>query len=1017
MKRYNFVNNLVGWGVFLVAAVVYFMTMAPTASFWDCGEFIAAASKLEVNHPPGAPFFLLIGRVFSMFASEPSEIAKMVNSVSALASAFTILFLFWTITYLAKKIIVKSEELSLGQGIAVIGSGLVGALAYTFSDTFWFSAVEAEVYGTSSLFSALVFWSILKWESESAKSMSNRWLLLIAYLMGLSIGVHLLNLLAIPAIVFVYYFKKNPVVTRKGVIKAAVVSLALLGGIMYVVIPMVIIFAKGFDLLFVNSFNLPVNSGVVFYLVILTGTLGYFIVDSHKKGKPVLNAILLSITFILIGYSSYSMVVVRSSAEPPMNQNTPDNIFVLHSYINREQYGDRPLFSGQTYNAPLIDQKDGKAVYSEVNGEYKITSHKVKNIYPDEMTTLFPRMYSSQPHHIKDYKQWANVKGRPVTITVGGEKKKFYVPTFGENLKFFFKYQVGHMYLRYFMWNFAGRQNDIQGHGEITNGNWISGIDFIDEARLGSQDKLTSEMKNNKARNKYYLLPLLLGLAGIFIQYKKANKDFWVIMLLFLMTGLAIVVYLNQYPHQPRERDYAFAGSFYAYAIWIGLGVVAIYELLKKYTGQIVGAVIATVVSFVLVPSVMAVENWDDHDRSERYAARDIGSNYLNSCEENAIIFTNGDNDTFPLWYCQEVEGIRTDMRVVNLSYLGGSWYIDQMHKKAYKSESLPLNLTPDKYRQGVRDAVFIDSRIKSFIDLKEAMDLVASDNKATKVRVQSGESYDFIPSEKLSISVDTANILKNKILREDQLHKMQPSLDWVLKKKIVYKNDMMVLDLLANNNWTRPMYFAITVPNTSYLNLSDYFMSSGLAYKITPIKTTNSRYGIGSIDSESMYENMMTKFKFGNIKNADVYSDENIRRMGRNFRSNFLILALTLDDEGKADSAVKVIKKSLEEIPSHKIPYKQLGIPMAELLYKHNESELADVILEEVLANSAEDIDFYFSLGDRRMKPFEQDLNFSLRMLNEVLNLADREGKTEISAKASKLFNAQVSRFSTIRR
>ncbi|MCK5171668.1 MAG: DUF2723 domain-containing protein, partial [Bacteroidales bacterium] len=761
MEKFKIVNRVTGWIVFLIAATVYLLTIEPTTSFWDCGEFIATAFKLEVGHPPGAPLFMILARVFSLFAGDVTNVAMMVNAMSGLASAFTILFLFWSITHLAKKMFPNNEELTQGQLIAVIGSGLVGALTYAFSDTFWFSAVEGEVYALSSLFTAVVFWAILKWENIADEKYSNRWLILIAYLMGLSIGVHLLNLLAIPAIVFVYYYKKYPV-TRKGVIKALIASVVILGSIMYIIIPGVVKIATWFELMFVNGFGLPFKSGVLFYVILIIGFVVWALYYTNKKKKVLLNTIVLAFTVIMIGYSSFSMIVIRSLADPPMDENNPETIFNLLHYLNREQYGNRPLFKGQYYNAPITNSEE-PYTYRQKDGKYiKSYSLNAKYEYDERFTTIFPRMYSqSNPDHITEYKKWADIKGKKVTVTgYNGESEIKYVPSFGENLKFFFTYQLGHMYWRYFMWNFSGKQNDTQGHGELLNGNWITGINFIDSKLIGPQENLPDHMKNQKSRNTYFMLPFLLGLVGFFFHLRRHFNDFIVVLLLFVLTGIAIVVYLNQYPLQPRERDYAYAGSFYAFSIWIGLGVLGIYNFFHKKLPAIISAGLATTICLVAVPVVIASETWDDHDRSNRYIARDFASNYLNSCAPNAILFTHGDNDTFPLWYAQEVENIRTDVRVVNLSLLNTHWYIDQMKRKAYDSEPVPFGMTHEEYLNGVRDVVYINDRINDYVMVDQAIDFVISDDPRTKLQVGQNDWVDYLPTNKFIVPVDSALVI-----------------------------------------------------------------------------------------------------------------------------------------------------------------------------------------------------------------------------------------------------------------
>ena len=721
MKNYNLFNLITGWTVFLISSIVYLLTIEPTTSFWDCGEFITTAYKMEVGHPPGAPVFMILGRFFTLFGGSPANAAVSMNVMSALASAFTILFLFWSITHLAKKVIITDETYSSGKILTVMGAGFVGALAYTFSDTFWFSAVEAEVYATSSLFTAAVFWAILKWENIANEPHSNRWLILIAFLMGLSIGVHLLNLLTIPAIAFVYYFRKFEVNLR-GIIACALISVAILGSMVYIIIPGIISVASVFELLFVNSFGLPYHSGLIFFSILLMVALGWFVHITHKKGRVILNTIAVSLVMISIGYSTYAIIIIRSDADTPLDQSNPETVFSLLRYLNREQYGSAPLIYGEYFNAPAVRVVEGSPAYYKNDGRYfKIPQRKYE--YDDNFKGFFPRMYSDREEHIQHYMYWANLSeadfydavrdesGNPVRTQTGAIQFDRQSPTnrpnFSQNIRFFFRYQIGYMYFRYFMWNFAGRQNDLQGHGEPTKGNWISGIKFLDEARLGPQDNVPDYLMKNKARNTYYMLPLLLGIIGMVFHYNKDNKDFWIVMMLFILTGLAILVYLNQSPLQPRERDYAYAGSFYAFAIWIGLGVAGIIHYFSKNYDSILKAAGVILLTTILVPGILARENWDDHDRSGRYFARDFAWNYLQSCEEHAILFTNGDNDTFPLWYLQEVEGVRTDIRVSNLSYLTADWYIEQMQNRFYESAPLPIVMNEDQYRQGTRDYAF----------------------------------------------------------------------------------------------------------------------------------------------------------------------------------------------------------------------------------------------------------------------------------------------------------------------
>ncbi len=1005
MKKYTLINNITGWVIFLVASFVYLSTIEPTASFWDCGEFISSAFKLEVGHPPGAPFFMIMARFFTLFAGNNVEyVAKMVNSMSALASAATILFLFWTITHLSKKIIIKNEEYSDASIIGIMGAGIVGALAYTFSDTFWFSAVEGEVYAFSSLFTALVFWAILKWENIADQPYSNRWLVFIAYLMGLSIGVHLLNLLAIPAIVLVFYFRKYEV-TRNGVIKALLVGALILGSVMYIIIPGLVKIAAFFELMFVNTFGLPYASGIIFYALLLLSLIGWGIYYTHKHGRIILNTALLFIAVIIIGYSSYAMIVIRSSADPPMDQNDPDNLFSLLYYLNREQYGDRPLIYGQYFNAPVESTKEGKAYIIPVNGKYEKTSRRLKYVFNNRFTTLFPRMWSSEEEHVRSYIEWAHLKERDlyeaardqqgnivrdrqgnVVFDHSRPKKS---PSFSQNIRFFFRYQLGHMYFRYFMWNFAGRQNDIQCHSkfEITKGNWISGIRFLDELRLGNQKELPEQMLNNKARNRYFLLPLLLGLIGLFFHYSRHRKDFWVVMVLFIMTGIAIVVYLNQYPNQPRERDYAYAGSFYAFAIWIGIGVLSVYEGLKKSIPASLSSIIASIICLAAVPVLMGSQNWDDHDRSNRYMARDFAYNYLNSCAPNAILFTNGDNDTFPLWYAQEVEGIRTDVRVVNLSYLGADWYIEQMQRRAYESAPLPISLTKDKYATGNRDIIYILDRISEPKNIKDVLDWVASDDPRTKTLPNINEKVDYIPTRKFVIPVDTAKVLSNGTVGRDLADQIEKEIIWELpqSKRYLTKNHLIIFDMLATNEWERPIYYAITVSGDNYLNLDKYFQVHGLAFRIIPVKSEDNIYGRGGIDTRIMFDNYINKFKWGGIENKNVYLDENVSGMYNNFRNNFGRLAMALISENKKDSAKIVLDKCVKLLPDEKIPFNAFCLPVAEGYLKIGDTLSAQNVINILKENVYDDLDYYSSLGDKYSDYLVYEKQLAFYILDEI--------------------------------
>jgi len=1017
MSNFKIVNRISGWVIFLIAAIVYLLTIEPTTSFWDCGEFIASAYKLQVGHPPGAPIFMIISRFFTFFAGgDVTKAAMMVNAMSGLASAFTILFLFWTITHLAKKMFPKTENLSIAQLIVVIGSGAVGALAYTFSDTFWFSAVEGEVYAMSSLFTAFVFWAILKWENIADEKYSNRWLILIAYLMGLSIGVHLLNLLAIPAIVFVFYFKKYKI-TPTGMFKAFMVSLIILGTIMYVIIPGLVKVASWFDLLFVNGFGLPFTSGVIFYIVLLIGLIIWGLYYTSKKKKVILNTIILGVTVIVIGYSSFAMIVIRSLANPPMDENNPETVFNLLHYINREQYGSRPLFKGQYYNAPIVDSET-PYTYRQKDGKY-IKSYSLNDIYEydERFTTFFPRMYSPDPSHVEEYKKWADIKGKKVTITnYQGKQEIRNVPTFGENLKFFFRYQLGHMYWRYFMWNFSGRQNDTQGHGELLNGNWISGLNFIDNNHIGPQENIPDSMKNHKSRNTYYMLPLLLGLIGFFSHLKRHTNDFIVVFLLFIFTGIAIVVYLNQYPLQPRERDYAYAGSFYAFSIWIGLGVMGIYNFFKIRANAVFSAILATVLSLVFVPGIMAKENWDDHDRSNRYMARDFAYNYLNSCAPNAILFTHGDNDTFPLWYAQEVEGIRTDVRVVNLSLLNTDWYIDQMKRKVYESEPVPFGMTHEEYLNGVRDVIYINDRINDYVDVKRVIDFLKSDDKRTRLQVGANEWIDYLPTNKIIVPVDSAKVVANGTVKPKDADKIVSEIRFEINKQRIVKSEMMILDLLANNNWERPVYF-VSTSGDGNIGLEDYLQQDGFAYRFVPIKTPAKGYlETGRIDSDIMYQKLMEEFQWGNMNDPDIWMDYTTKRTVSvvKIRNLFTRLAHQLMKENKKDSALNALRKGAELTPKYNIPYDLFTLDMIEAFYLAGGQEEADSLVRDFAKITNEELNYYFSLPPKYSQTLDYEQRLSIHSLQRMADYAKRYGDPELAVSIEQDLENSFNLFST---
>ena len=1244
--NYKRLNDMTGWAVWLIATIVYLLTIEPTASFWDCGEFIASAYKLEVGHPPGAPMFMLLARLFSMFVPA-AYVATSVNVMSALASSFTILFLFWSITHMARKLalgrmvegVKGATELTDGQRMAVMASGAVGALAYTFSDSFWFSAVEGEVYALSSLFTALVFWAILKWEARSDEPGNLRWIVLIAYLMGLSIGVHLLNLLAIPAIVAVYYFKRYDF-KWPSFIGAMVLSLFLLLFVQYGLIQGFVKLAARFELAFVNKLGMPFNTGVVVYLLLVIGLIVGALWFSRKQGLWQLNVAALSIAMILVGYSTFALIVVRSAANPPMDENNPENLFALLAYLNREQYGDRPLGKGQYWNSPNDQDApydDGSATYFPSHSVYKKRgavetrvatfrerfaaeqylaenkgSFAIKQEYVDSgekrngvpnydarYTMLFPRMYSSQSNHIREYKQWSNYKGWNEDIAfvspldgkerdadafelhlagriLGGQLEKaelmrslnklygtfgqrfgtnyevrnakeiivgkgaearlanledaevrrtlasmmveelaqgmdrgrtyaqslqrtlngleqqirvatsranqtrspddiskvrqlqaqadryheMSVPSQKENLTFFGRYQIGWMYLRYFMWNFSGRQNDVQGHGDFIDGNWVSGVDFIDAERLGDRAVVPDHRKSDKSHNRFFLLPLLLGLIGAVFQALRSWRDFSVVGLLFILTGLAIVVYLNQYPLQPRERDYAYVGSFYAFAVWIGLGVYALFDAagnLKakdlalaagapvalgvllyvvemiaggghalSYTVLFLGVLAAVLLGLafalgksgneklnaavfsgllLLVPFQMGAEGWDDHSRANRSTGVDMAKNYLDSLAPNAILFTNGDNDTFPLWYVQEVEGYRTDVRIVNLSLLNTDWYVEQMKRRAYDSPPVPIRMGEEKYRQGTRDIVLMDPPANTnapYVDIEEAMVQALDDND--QVDYGAGRVYAHLPSNSFSVPVDSAFAVQSGLVLPEERSRIVDALEWTVTdgggtpKQYVLKNQFMVMEILRNNHWERPIYFAVTIGPDSYVGLQDYFRLEGLAWRLVPVKYGSRGGQPVGIARDIMYTNVMEKFQWGGVDaEEEIYMDENNRRMSTNIRLQLTNLAESFAMNGASAQGLEVLEKLITVTPSHNVPYDRIMLPAVELLseivqdptltdeQRASASSLAKQVGMELFQTLEADVRYYIALDDKYYSAANNEIQVAMAVTQRI--------------------------------
>ena len=1129
MKQYRLVDNIFGWVAFVIAAFVYCSTIEPTASFWDCPEFITTAYKQEIGHPPGAPFFMLLGNFFTHFASDATQVAKMVNTMSALLSAVCILFLFWTITHLARKLIISDwKEMTTSKLIAIEASGMVGALIYTFSDTFWFSAVEGEVYAFSSAFTAVVFWLILKWEDHADEPHSDRWLVLIAYMTGLSIGVHLLNLLCIPAIVLVYYYKKVPHANLKGSLLALILSFAVVVAVLYGVVPGIITVGGWFELFFVNVLGCPFNTGEIVYIICLVaaviwgiyetynatdknvkrqniafilgfGMLGipfygygwsavicgvivmailWFVLGYKRKQEVatgvdettgitkkkmqllplvsarIKNTALLCMLMLMIGYSSYALIVIRSSANPPMDQNSPEDIFTLGSYLSRDQYGDRPLFYGQAYTSQVAlqvegnmckpEMKEGAPVYqrkekatADEKDSYFIVSHKNKYQYAQNM--FFPRMYDAA--HAQAYEDWmGGVDGTEVPYDRCGENIMVKVPSQVDNIRFFLSYQCNFMYWRYFMWNFAGRQNDIQGNGEPEHGNWITGFSFIDDSLYGDQSKLPDDLKNNKGHNVFYCMPLILGLIGLFWQawYTRKRKvikngkeveeilpvgiqQFWVVFFLFFMTGLAIVIYLNQTPMQPRERDYAYAGSFYAYAIWCGLGVLAIIDLLKKkakLSGTAISAIVAVIT--LLVPIQMASQTWDDHDRSNRYTCRDFGQNYLMSLQEkgNPIIFTNGDNDTFPLWYNQEVEGVGTDARVCNLSYLQTDWYIDQMKRPAYDSPSVPITWPRLDFCSGTNECVTVEPGAK-----QQILEFYKQNPEAAKkqfgdepfelknvlkywVRSKNPDLH-IIPTDTLYVTIDKEAVKKSGMMMASDTipDKMVISL---AGKTALYKNDLMMLEMIAQCNWVRPIYVALTVGEENYMNLGDNFVQEGLVNRITPF-TTN-KPGAKNFDTEKAYHNIMTRFKFGNLKQKGLYIDETTMRMCYTHRRLLAQTALQLLSEHKNKKAIDILKKADVEIPDYNVPidYMSGGLDMARGWILAGQKQKAAEYVGKVWKTASQYLSYYLSLDANRFAQAQNDCIRQIMIMQstcEVASMVDQKTAKKYEDQLNKLY------------
>ncbi|MDR0364746.1 MAG: DUF2723 domain-containing protein [Bacteroidales bacterium] len=972
-KRYRLYDNLISWSLFLIAALTYFLSMQSSVSWWDCGEFISTTYKLEVPHAPGNPTFQLIGRIFTLFAfGDATKVALMVNAMSALCSAFTILFLFKTITLLAKKIILRNKnDMTSGNMLAIFGAGIIGSLVYTFSDTFWFSAVEGEVYAMSSFFTAVVFWVMLKWEEEADKPYAMRWIILNAFLIGLAIGVHLLNLLTIPALAYIYYYRKFELRSWKGWLMTGIISVALIGIILWIIIPWTVEWAGYFDLFFVNSIGLPFNYGAFIFFILLGGVLLFGIIYSEKRKKVLLNTIILSVTFLLIGYSSFFSIVVRANETLPINMNEPSDPMGMVSYLNRDQYISQPLVYGQYYSTPGLDYENGKQQYYKKAVEdpntgkkkYEYVASGFKNgtvIYPSEGCTLFPRMWSNEAHHVSEYKAWGGEPQQRKTYqTLDGKRESFHTPTFGQNLKFFFNYHVGHMYLRYFMWNFSGRQNNVEGHGEISNGNWITGFDFIDGPRVGVQSDLPPSLQND-ANNRYYLLPLILGLIGIFFALNKNLSVTWIVFLLFFMTGLAIVIYLNQTPLQPRERDYAYAGSFYAFAIWIGFSVLAIYNYLRNKINEKLAATLVTVV-LLSAPILMLAQNWDDHDRSDNFGAHDYGINYLNSCPPNAILFTVGDNDTYPLWYAQEVEGIRSDVRVINYGLSAGTWYANMAMHKINDSEKLPFTLSIDDYQKGVNDYIYLYNSSEMTVSLKDGIDFVR--DKKNQRTLSDGTRLSWLPTNNFYIPVNKEELLNSGLTSLEELELVEDTITIQIKGRSVLKNGLLFLDILSTNNWKRPICFTSPLTIRELTDLSPYIHLTGFAYQLLPFKAEGYIPGYGGIRIDTAYEFFTNKYMNGAFEKPHVSLDRESYRQTDMTKQHLYRLAQALIAKNDLERAKKVLIKMFECFPNDKITYlpgDQFILAFIEYCFQVKADALALEIAHTYLENAKQEISYF---------------------------------------------------------
>ncbi|MBE9598730.1 DUF2723 domain-containing protein [Pedobacter sp. MC2016-24] len=982
MNNYKRINNLAGFTLFGIATLVYWLTMEPTASFWDCGEFISASDKLQVGHQPGAPLFLMIGKMFSLLAmGNTAKIAYWVNFSSVLASGATIMFLYWTITALASKL--YPREKSIIQIMSIVAAGAIGALAYTFSDTFWFSAVESEVYALSTLFTAIVFWAILKWE----ENMDNRWLVLIAFLVGLSIGVHLLSLLAIPAVVLVYYFKKTSRPDFTGTLKAFAIGCLLVGIVQFGLVQYLVLFAAKSDLFFVNTLGFGFGSGAMAFIIALAIGLSAAIYYSVKHQKHRLNLGLLCLTFLLFGFSSYFMIVIRANAKPNINLSNPDNPYSLYGYLGRTNYGDTPLLYGKTFDAQQTEITETGTDYRKGKERYEVSGKDYKVAYDKNL--FFPRTYSNKPNHPEFYKSWMGLAENET-------------PGFLQTLSFFSSYQVGFMYWRYFMWNFSGRQSDIQGQGNLTQGNWITGVKPLDAIRLGNQSKLPPSISANEGHNAFYGLPLLLGVAGLIFLYRKNKQVTLVIATLFFFTGLAIILYLNQDPLQVRERDYAYVGSFYAFAIFIGFGMLAVKDLLSRYASARLSLIAASLICLLTVPVLMGSQGWDDHNRSDKYTALDWASNYLNSCAPNAILFTNADNDTYPLWYAQEVEGIRTDVRVVSLQFLGDGDYINQMKKQANLSAPLPISMTPDKYQKGVRDYLpYIDYGFKDSVELKDLLSVLTSDNKEDRVEMQGGSFENFLPTKNFKLSIDADQLVKTHTIDAKDQDKVVPQMEWNFNKNFASKSDLALFDILVNNKWERPIYFGSSLSEDTYIGLSKYLYLEGYAYRLLPFKKAeNDKRDKSQVtNSEVMYSNTLHKLNFKGFNKAK-YLDPESRRIAQDTWTFQNTLASNLIQEGKTEKAAQIMTKAVKELPMklYTIQDTLNRLETIQNLYSLNDTNQANLLAKNTVSFLDQELNYIATLPQHQQRAALHEIQVGMYVLNGLNELTAKGGNLKLN-------------------